>query len=59
MGGGTDAHYRPEDARKLAKEAMVGEPNFTVSRFLFQERCRAPSLREQLRRCLEDAGLPP
>jgi adenylate cyclase len=28
---------RPEDAGKLVKEAMASKPNFTVSRFLFQE----------------------
>jgi hypothetical protein len=50
---------RPEDAGKLVKEAMASKPNFTVSRFLFQERYRDPVLRQQLRRRLEDAGLPP
>ena len=45
-------------ASKLVKEAMVGKPNFTASRFLFQERHRDPSVRQQLRRRLEDAGLP-
>ncbi|KFG70756.1 adenylate/guanylate cyclase domain-containing protein [Microvirga sp. BSC39] len=50
---------RPEDAGKLVKEAMASKPNFTVSRFLFQERYRDPLLRQQLRRRLEDAGLPP
>jgi class 3 adenylate cyclase/TolB-like protein len=50
---------RPEDAGKLAKEAMASKPDFTVSRFLFQERFRDPLLRQQLRRWLEDAGLPP
>ena len=50
---------RPEEAGKLAKEAMASKPNFTVSRFLFQERFRDPLLRQRLRRQLEDAGLPP
>ena len=50
---------RPEDASKLVKEAMASKPNFTVSRFLFQERYRDPLLCQQLRRRLEDAGLPP
>jgi tetratricopeptide (TPR) repeat protein len=50
---------RPEDAGKLAMEAMASKPDFTVSRFLFQERFRDPLLRQQLRRWLEDAGLPP
>jgi hypothetical protein len=38
---------------------MASKPDFTVSRFLFQERFRDPLLRQQLRRWLEDAGLPP
>ncbi|MGF9764269.1 adenylate/guanylate cyclase domain-containing protein [Microvirga sp. 0TCS3.31] len=50
---------RPEDASKLVKEAMASKPNFTVSRFLFQERYRDPLLRQQLRQRLEHAGLPP
>ncbi len=50
---------RPEDAGKLVREAMASKPNFTVSRFLFQERYRDPVLRQQLRCRLEDAGLPP
>ena len=50
---------RPEEAGKLVKEALASKPNFTVSRFLFQERYRDPPLRQQLRRRLEDAGLPP
>lgn len=50
---------RPEDASKLVKEAIASKPNFTVSRFLFQERYRDPQLCQQLRRRLEDAGLPP
>lgn len=50
---------RPEDASKLVKEAIASKPNFTVSRFLFQERYRDPLLCQQLRRRLEDAGLPP
>jgi adenylate cyclase len=49
----------PEDAGKLVKEAVASKPNFTVSRFLFQERFRDPLLCRQLRRRLEDAGLPP
>jgi TolB-like protein/class 3 adenylate cyclase/Flp pilus assembly protein TadD len=50
---------RPEDAGKLVKEAIASKPNFTVSRFLFQERYRDLVPRQQLRRRLEDAGLPP
>ncbi len=50
---------RWEDAGKLTKEAMASKPNFTVSRFLFQERYRDALLRQQLRRQLEGAGLPP
>jgi adenylate cyclase len=50
---------RPEEAGRLVKEALASKPNFTVSRFLFQERYRDPLLRQQLRRRLEDAGLPP
>ncbi|ANY84496.1 hypothetical protein BB934_40605 (plasmid) [Microvirga ossetica] len=50
---------RPEDASKLVKETIASKPNFTVSRFLFQERYRDPLLCQQLRRRLEDAGLPP
>jgi tetratricopeptide (TPR) repeat protein len=50
---------RPEDASKLVKETMASKPNFTVTRFLFQERFRDPLLCQQLRRRLEDAGLPP
>ncbi|KAB0265697.1 adenylate/guanylate cyclase domain-containing protein [Microvirga brassicacearum] len=49
---------RPEDASKLVKEAIASKPNFTVSRFLFQERYRDPLLCQQLRDRLEDAGLP-
>jgi adenylate cyclase len=49
---------RPEEASKLVKEAAASKPNFTVSRFLFQERHREPSVRNRLRRSLEDAGLP-
>jgi adenylate cyclase len=50
---------RPEEASRLVKEAQASKPNLTVSRFLFQERFRDPLLRQQLRRRLEDAGLPP
>jgi adenylate cyclase len=50
---------RPEGASRLVKEAQASKPNLTVSRFLFQERFRDPLLRQQLRRRLEDAGLPP
>jgi class 3 adenylate cyclase/TolB-like protein/Flp pilus assembly protein TadD len=50
---------RPEEAGKLVKEALASKPRFTVSRFLFQERYRDPSLRRQLRGRLQDAGLPP
>jgi adenylate cyclase len=50
---------RPEEAGRLVKEALASKPNLTVSRFLFQERYREPLLRQQLRRRLEDAGLPP
>jgi adenylate cyclase len=49
---------RPDKAGKLVKEAMASKPNFTASRFLFQERHRDPSVRHQLRRRLENAGLP-
>ena len=49
---------RPDDASKLVKEVMASKPNFTVSRFLFQERFRDPLQCQQLRRRLEDAGLP-
>jgi hypothetical protein len=38
---------------------MANKPDFTVSRFLFQERYRDPMLRQQLRRRLQEAGLPP
>jgi class 3 adenylate cyclase/TolB-like protein len=50
---------RPGEAGKLVKEALASKPHFTVSRFLFQERYRDPLLRQQLRRRLEDTGLPP
>ncbi len=50
---------RREEASRLVKEALASKPHFTVSRFLFQERYRDPLLRQQLRRRLEDAGLPP
>ncbi|WP_162820729.1 tetratricopeptide repeat protein [Microvirga calopogonii] len=50
---------RPEEAGRLVKEALASKPNFTVSRFVFQERYRDPLLRQHLRRRLEDAGLPP
>jgi adenylate cyclase len=50
---------RPEEAGKLVKEALASKPHLTVARLLFQERYRDPVLRQQLRRRLEDAGLPP
>ncbi len=50
---------RPEEAHPLVREALAGKPNFTVSRFLFQERYRDPALRRQLRSRLEEAGMPP
>ena len=50
---------RPEDAGKLVKEAMASRPNLTASSFMFMERYRNQSLRQQLRRRLRDAGLPP
>ncbi|WP_262031286.1 adenylate/guanylate cyclase domain-containing protein [Microvirga sp. Mcv34] len=50
---------RREEAGRLVKETLAGKPNFTVSRFLFQERHRDPMLRRHLRRWLEEAGLPP
>ncbi|WP_087003218.1 adenylate/guanylate cyclase domain-containing protein [Rhizobium sullae] len=50
---------RAEEAAKLVNEALATKPNFTVSRFLFQERYRDPSLRRQLRSRLKEAGLPP
>jgi class 3 adenylate cyclase/Tfp pilus assembly protein PilF len=50
---------RPAEAHPLVREAMAGKPNFSVSRFLFQERYRDPSLRRQLRSRLEEAGMPP
>jgi hypothetical protein len=49
----------PEEARQLVREAAACKPNFTVSRFLFQERYRDPELRRQLRSRLEEAGMPP
>jgi tetratricopeptide (TPR) repeat protein len=49
---------RSDEARRLVKEALASKPDFTVSRFLFQERFRDPVLRQQLRRRLEAAGLP-
>jgi adenylate cyclase len=48
-----------EEACRLVKEAIAGKPDFSVSRFLFQERFRDPALRRQLRQRLEEAGLPP
>jgi tetratricopeptide (TPR) repeat protein len=50
---------RPEEAHPLVREATASKPNFTVSQFLFQERYRDPSLRQQLRSRLEEAGMPP
>ncbi|KFG70609.1 tetratricopeptide repeat protein [Microvirga sp. BSC39] len=50
---------RAQEAHPLVREAMAGKPNFTVSRFLFQERYRDPSLCRQLRSRLEEAGMPP
>jgi adenylate cyclase len=38
---------------------VVSKLNFTMARFLFQERYRDPALRRQLRQRLEEAGLPP
>jgi adenylate cyclase len=50
---------RPGEARQLVREARASKPNFTVSRFLFQERYRDRSLHRQLRSRLEEAGMPP
>ncbi|WP_262273502.1 adenylate/guanylate cyclase domain-containing protein [Microvirga yunnanensis] len=50
---------RTDEAGKLVREALASKPNFSVSRFLFQECYRDPALRRQLRQRLEDAGLPP
>lgn len=50
---------RPENAGRLIKEAIASKPNFTLSRFLFQEHYRDPFLRQRLRGRLEVAGLLP
>jgi adenylate cyclase len=50
---------RQEEARQLVRETMAGKPNFTVSRFLFQERYRDLSMCQQLQSRLEEAGMPP
>ena len=50
---------RPEEAGRVVKETLASKPNFTVSRFLFQEHYRDPLTRQQLRCRLEDAGLTP
>jgi adenylate cyclase len=49
---------RADEAGRLVREAMASKPNFTVSRFLFQERFREPRQRDLLRQRLEEAGLP-
>jgi adenylate cyclase len=49
---------RVEEAGKPIREAMASKPDFTVSRFLFQERYRDPLLRRQMQQRLMDAGLP-
>jgi hypothetical protein len=50
---------RPDEARQLVRETMADKPNFTVARFLFQERYRDPALRRLLQSRLEEAGMTP
>jgi adenylate cyclase len=45
-------------ARRLGKEAMASHPMLTISGFMFKERYRDPDMRRDLRRRLEEAGLP-
>ena len=49
---------RPDEGRKLVKEAMAGNSDLTTSRFMFKERYRDLEKRRELRRRLEEAGLP-
>jgi hypothetical protein len=49
---------RPQEARKLVKEALANNPRLTISRFMFTERYRDLAKRRELQRRLEEAGLP-
>jgi adenylate cyclase len=49
---------RPDEARKLVKEAIASKPGLTASGFMFNERYRDLQKRRELRRRLEEAGLP-
>jgi tetratricopeptide (TPR) repeat protein len=48
---------RPEEARRLVREALAGQPNLTASGFLLKERYRDLTEQGELRRRLEIAGL--
>jgi adenylate cyclase len=50
---------KADDARRLVREAMAGSANLTVSGFMFEERYRDCGKQQELRRRLEEAGLPP
>jgi DNA-binding SARP family transcriptional activator/TolB-like protein len=49
---------RLDEARKLINEAIASKPDITVSAFVFNERYRDLEKRRELRRRLEEAGLP-
>jgi adenylate cyclase len=49
---------RPDEARKLVKEALAGQPDLTTSGFMSKERYRDLEKRQELSRRLEAAGLP-
>jgi class 3 adenylate cyclase/TolB-like protein/Flp pilus assembly protein TadD len=49
---------RPGEGRMLVREATAGNPDLTMSEFMFHERYRDPAKRRALRQRLEKAGLP-
>jgi tetratricopeptide (TPR) repeat protein len=49
---------RPDEARKLAKEAIAGNPSLTTTSFMTKEGYRDPEKRSLLQERLEKAGLP-
>ncbi|HXW19339.1 MAG TPA: adenylate/guanylate cyclase domain-containing protein, partial [Roseiarcus sp.] len=52
------ARDRFEEAGKLVREVIAGNPQMTTSGFLFKERFRDLEKRQELRRRLEEAGMP-
>ncbi len=49
---------RPQEARKLVKEAIVGRPDITATHFMVHERYQDTEKRSELRHRLEMVGLP-